>query len=245
MANSHSNNLADQANLQKAVKPIMSANYCQRVRQADYDLYCSRPGEVGYQQAKDLVAEVFKKVYDARCSHFLPLLLSFKSDDHLHGALGMRPASLGSLYLEQYLDKPVEQDISHCFKTPVVRDQVVEIGNLVVRSAGAGQFLLAILGTIVKQAGMRWVVFTATPQVEVMLKKIRWHTEEICRADSRLLSDSESQWGRYYETNPCVRVGNIDHAEEFLTDPYVRGLLSPYSAFINRAAQALKNAGHQ
>lgn len=227
------------------VKPIMSAAYCQRIRHYDYELQCNRPDEPGYLRASNLVAEVFKKVYDARCSHFLPLLLSMKSDNNLHGALGMRPAATDELYLEQYLTRPVEQEISRCFKTPVVRNQVVEIGNLVVKSCGAGQFMLALLGTIVKQAGLRWLVFTATPQVEAMLHKIHWHTEEVCQADVTRLQDNKSHWGRYYETKPRVRVGNIEEAEEFLCDPYVRGLISPYSPFLSRAAQALRDAGSQ
>lgn len=223
-------------------KPIMSTAYCQRIRKCDYQFYYSRPDEPGYLRASNLVAEVFNKIYDARLSHFLPLLLSMKSEERLHGALGVRSAARDQLFLEQYLVRPVEQEISRCFKTPVARNQVVEIGNLVVRSSGAGQFLMAILGTIVKQAGLRWLVFTATPQVEAMMRKIHWQTEVICRADAASLKDSDSHWGRYYETQPRVIAGNIDDAAEFLADPYVRALISPYSSFIHRAAQALKAA---
>ena len=223
-------------------RPLVSAGYCHRIRSADYRVVCSRPDEPGYQQASSLVREVFHKTYDARCSHFLPLLLSFNTVSGPHGALGMKPATNGSLYLEQYLSKQVEQEISQCFMKPVVRDQVVEIGNLVVRSSGTGQFMLAILGTILKQAGLRYIVFTATPQVQAMMQRLCWPTHAICAADPGRLTDRESHWGRYYETNPVVRVGDIEEASEFLTDPYVRGLISPYSALITRVAQSLRAA---
>lgn len=221
---------------------MIATNYCQRIRRADYHVLCSRPDEPGYQQASSLVAEVFSKTYDARCSHFLPYLLSFKSRSALQGALGVRPASIDNLYLEQYLLRPVEQEISQCFRTPVVRDQVVEIGNLVVKGGGTGQFMLAVLGTILKQAGLRWIVFTATPQVEAMMARTHWHTHEICAADPSRLTDTDSQWGRYYDSNPRVRVGNIEDAESFLSDPYVRGVISPYSTLITRAAHSLRAA---
>lgn len=219
---------------------VASVAYCRRIRRAEMAVSCFQPRELGYRQASRLVADVFSDTYDAHCSHFLPFLLSFSARDQLRGALGLRPAGMGPLYLEQYLDKPIEQEISGCYRCPVERGQIVEIGNLVARQGGTGLFMFAILGTVLQLAGVSWMAFTATPHVADMMDAIHLRTFELCRADPSRLTDKESHWGRYYDSNPSVMVASLADAKEFLNDPYIKGLVSPYTSQLRQMARSIR-----
>jgi hypothetical protein len=84
--------------------------------------------------------------------------------------LGMRPAaSAPELFLEQYLDRPVEQEIAARANCPVGRDGIVEICNLAADQRGASRHLFVLLTAVLAAASYRWIVFTATPQVEKLI----------------------------------------------------------------------------
>jgi len=126
--------------------------------------------------------------------------------------VGIRAAAESPLFLEQYLDAPVEQAVARAYRTPIDRDQIVEIGNLAGNVPGLAYLLFAALAQVLSNAGYRWVVCTATPQVEAMLARLRFSSQTICAADPTRLSDGAADWGNYYASQPRVIVGDAESA---------------------------------
>jgi len=80
------------------------------------------------------VRTAFNRSHDADVSTFMPTLLAFRDGaGSLRGVLGIRSAADAPLYLENYLDRPVEQAIVAAGYHPVERDV------LTARSADPGR----------------------------------------------------------------------------------------------------------
>jgi hypothetical protein len=154
----------------------------------------------------------FETRYGAHLTHFLPHLVRLAAADNLGAVAGVGPARDNTLFLEQYLDKPVEQAIAAAFMTPVDRDQVVEIGNLAANMPGLAYSLFAILATAISDAGYKWVACTATPQVAAMLAKMNFSAEPLCDADPSKLTSGSADWGDYYASRPRVMAGDVQLA---------------------------------
>jgi len=158
------------------------------------------------------ISRKFEAEYSAHLHSFLPHLLSLRSGGELGAVVGIRAAAESPLFLEQYLDAPVEQAVARAYRTPIDRDQIVEIGNLAGNVPGLAYLLFAALAQVLSNAGYRWVVCTATPQVEAMLARLRFSSQTICAADPTRLSDGAADWGNYYASQPRVIVGDAESA---------------------------------
>lgn len=158
------------------------------------------------------IAAKFSTRYDAQLDHFYPFLLALKNAERPLAIAGLRPARDGALFLENYLDCLAEQAVSSAFRKPVDRGQIVEIGNLVSTEPGASYVLFSILAPLLRDAGFRWVICTATAQVEGMLNKMRLAPKRVCAASPARLGEEAANWGTYYESRPHVIVGDLDLA---------------------------------
>jgi Thermostable hemolysin len=190
------------------------------------------------------IATRFARQYGARVDRFLPFLLSMTASRRLGAVVGLRPARQARLFLEQYLDSPVEQAISRVFHTPVDRSQVVEIGNLAAVMPGIAPLLFAVLAIVLRDAGARWVVCTATPRVRTMLAGLRLPSRAICTADPVVLGDDVRDWGSYYSSRPQVIAGDAEIAARRIEShrslsPFVHALAEP----IDRIVSTLRTAG--
>jgi hypothetical protein len=158
------------------------------------------------------IAARFAAKHDAQLNQFHPYLLALQNAGRPLAIAGLRPARDGALYLEKYFDSPAEQAVSGVFQTPVDRAQIVEIGNLVSSEPGASYVFFAILAPLLRDAGFRWVICTATAQVEGMLKKMNMAPERICAASPDRLGEEAAIWGRYYDSQPHVIAGDLEKA---------------------------------
>ncbi|MEJ2129533.1 MAG: thermostable hemolysin [Woeseiaceae bacterium] len=171
------------------------------------------------------IAATFANRYGAKIDHFLPYLLRLSAS-------------------EQYLDVPIEQAVSREFRTPVDRAQIVEIGNLASLVQGSATLLFALLPAILRAAGMRWVVCTATPQVLAMLGKLQFPVRTICTADPDLLGDDKDNWGSYYSNRPRVIVGDVQTAVRQASKSRATfALRQALGAPIHQIAATLRSAG--
>ncbi|MBV1932298.1 MAG: thermostable hemolysin [Porticoccaceae bacterium] len=174
------------------------------------------------KQLESYIAKQYNGIYGATITNFMPSLLSMSRAGQLQAAVGVRPASDETLFLEHYLDKPIEQEIAALAKLPVDRQSVVEIGNLVATGKGGSQLLFVLMTAVLEAAGFQWFVFTATPQVEKLIKRLHFCPYPLTYADARRLDNpccdatgSASQgesWGTYYDSRPKVMAGDIRHA---------------------------------
>lgn len=123
-------------------------------------------------------------------------------------ALGYRRAGLEPLFLEAYLDVPIENAVSKALCRPVRRDAIVEIGNLAADNAWA---MIALWGDAANDLGgtSEVVVATLTSPLRRMFSRIGIPLYQLTRADPARLGDRSSKWGSYYAQDPYVCAGSI------------------------------------
>lgn len=160
--------------------------------------------------AEGFIAEAFLDRHGARIREFLPELVGLEGrGGDLRAVAGYRPADAGPLFLEQYLARPVEQDLSAQLGAPVVRGDIVEVGNLAGGSCRAARHLVSLLPRYLLDRGYTWVVFTATGVVRDILTSLGGNLVELAPADASRLAGDASAWGRYYEHDPRVMAGYL------------------------------------
>jgi hypothetical protein len=156
------------------------------------------------------VGAAFKRGHDATVTSFMPTLLSFRDRaGELRGVVGLRGATPQPLYLEQYLEQPVEAAIAAATGQPVRREHVVEVGNLAGANCRAAMRMVALLPGYLLSRDYRWIVFTATSTVRGILEGFGAPLVELAHADGARVAGSPDRWGRYYEKDPRVLAGYL------------------------------------
>lgn len=156
--------------------------------------------------AETFVRDAFGRAYGAHIEHFMPTLMSLRNDSGtLLAVLGLRRADDQPLFLEQYLDRPVEQALSAAISKPVDRDGLLEVGNFAVGAIGGGRWLITALTAYMASAGHTWAVFTCGPELRNAFYRLGIELVDIAPADPALLAPGEhARWGRYYDQKPRV-----------------------------------------
>ncbi len=172
-----------------------------------YHLLERLPGDVGRDQLERFVADRFEHTHQARVRSFLPTLVGLE-DRHgqLRCALGYRSAAQERLFLEQYLDTPIEHAIESAGAqaTAVRREEIVEVGNLAGRGCRAAVYLVSQIPRYLLARGFRWIAFTSTDRVREILQGFHAPVLDLGPADPARLKGGAEDWGRYYEADPRV-----------------------------------------
>ncbi len=155
---------------------------------------------------------IFRRVYGAKIRHFLPYLLSMKQNDKTLAALGIRRAGDERLFLELYLNRPIENVLAEKLARPIDRERVVEVGNLVSAQGGGARALIVTLAAYLSGARYKWAVFTATSQVRNNFSKLGIDLTFLADADKARLGESQKDWGTYYEQQPQVVAVSVEEA---------------------------------
>ena len=155
-------------------------------------------------QVETYINNKFEASYGATLTEYLPLLLTMRCADQLSGAAGISVASVEhSLFLEQYLDLPIEQELTRSLGSEIERQSIVEIGNLVATTSGASRIVFIVLASLLYEAGFEWMAFTATRPLLASLRKLDFDYHSLGRAQSsRLATNSAANWGSYYQNEP-------------------------------------------
>lgn len=165
------------------------------------------PTRVGVEA---FIAHVYRERYGARLTSFLPHLLAFRSGEgELQAATGLRYASEGPLFVEQYLDRPADEAIATRLGLGVQRHELVEVGNFASLSAGDARDIIVRMTELLHGEGVRWVLFVATRQLRNAFNKLHLGTQVLAAADPGRLQNGSDDWGRYYDSNPHVLWGDI------------------------------------
>lgn len=173
--------------------------------------------EARRRAVEDFVRERFAAHYQARVRHFMPRLFALEAaDGSLHGAVGCRGAAEQGLFLERYLDEPVESVIARRTGERVEREGVVEVGNLAAHGAGTARLLIIALTRILAAEGLRWVCFTGTPALINSFRRLGLDPLTLGPADPRRMGAELPEWGSYYEAGPLVMAGEIPGGDRAL-----------------------------
>lgn len=171
-------------------------------------------------QVEAFIARRFLDVHGARITQFMPRLIAlFGAGGEVLAAVGMRDASCEPLFLEYYLDLPVERAIAGSaadFTLPPERSRVVEIGNLASIDRRASRKLFGILAARLDADGYQWAVFTGCSSLHRMFRTLGIETRCLGRALQSRLPPRQQTWGGYYEDNPMVVAGKVSRGRALL-----------------------------
>lgn len=158
-----------------------------------------------------LIRQRFDEAYGARISGFMPRLFSLEEIGGLPlGACGLRDAGSTPLFLERYLDLPIEAAIAAQLGRPVARETIVEVGQFAGQGAGAFRSLIRHLAERLHRDGQHWVVFTGTTALRNAFARLGLPVRELGIADpARLTPEEREDWGSYYRHAPRVMFGDI------------------------------------
>jgi len=187
-----------------------SARVITRTRTSSPRLEPIHPTHPLRTQCEQFIGTRFEQAHGARIAHFSPYLLGVRDAlDRWRAAAGYTPADGRRLFLEQYLDAPVEHLLT---RYGVARDAIVEVGNLASTSAGMGRALIPLLARHLHRLGYEWVAFTATRELRNAFARMGLTPLELAPADPARLPDRGERWGRYYTNDPIVVAGRVGHA---------------------------------
>lgn len=152
------------------------------------------------------IHDVFERAYNADITLFMPNLVALRDcDGILMAAFGWKKAINGPLFLEQYLDEPIESLISKRLDKHITRDQITKIGNLAVANPRNAGVLIAHVIQHSLDIGIEWCVATAHHSLQNGLIKGGRDVYPLFPADkSRLSLEEQAKWGSYYQHQPQV-----------------------------------------
>nr|WP_294840462.1 thermostable hemolysin [uncultured Methylotenera sp.] len=158
------------------------------------------------REVEQFIHDVFAHIYGANVQHFMPHLVSLRGENNqLVAAFGMRKADAEPLFLERYLDAPIETVLSDHFNRAITRQQITEIGNLAVSNPRNAGVLIAHVIQHSLDNNVEWCVATAHHSLQNGLIKGGRDVYALQNADkSRLTPAEQATWGRYYDHSPQV-----------------------------------------
>ena len=156
------------------------------------------------------IQQRFRIAHGADIRHFMPQLFGVsQANGELCAVAGVRLASDEPLFLERYLDHPIEPLISAAAAQPVDRRAIAEVGNLAASDTGSARLSIIAITWLLATAGLEWVAFTGNIGLVNSFHRLGLKPVTLCAADPQRLGDERHLWGSYYESQPWVHVGNI------------------------------------
>lgn len=157
-------------------------------------------------EVESFIARVFADAYGAKIQHFMPQLVALRDENNtLVAAFGLRQAHIERLFLEQYLDVPIETLLSNRLGKYCAREQITEIGNLAVANPRNASVLIASVINYSLISGVKWCVCTAHHTLQNALIKGGREVIALQIADkTRLPVNEQENWGSYYHNAPQV-----------------------------------------
>lgn len=172
----------------------------------EFNTECNKDAHLA---ANALIQSEYRKHFKCELKNLAPTTVSLLAGNDLVAATGYRDASREPLYLEQYLDLPIEQLISKDAEQSINRSQIVEIGGFALGSAEYVLPFMFQLAPLFNQLGYRWATCTVTRTIKRYLDKLGVESIFLAKADSARVSGPKDAWGTYYDHQPVVLAGNI------------------------------------
>ena len=160
------------------------------------------------RSVNELICRRYEQVHGAAPDLNHDRFLDWGSPTGVRAALGYSRACDRRLFLEAYVDLPIEQELERSLGRPFNRRDIIEIGNLAADNALAMVRLWAEtandLGTDAEIA-----VSVLTRPLRAMFRRLGVTLYELMPANAERLSDKGIRWGDYYTKDPVVCAGFI------------------------------------
>ncbi len=175
-------------------------------------LHICRENDPGRAQVEAFIRSVYARRYGAQVRHFTPVLVFLRDATGIVAAAGYRQAHASPLFLERYLDAPVETLLGAGNGLEPERKSIVEVGHLAAARAGEGRRLILLLSAHLAQQEFVWVVSTLTRELRSLFLRIGVTPVTLGVANPAALGDDAVNWGSYYEHSPLVLAGHLPQA---------------------------------
>lgn len=174
-----------------------------------------------YDLPDALIAKCYDRVHGTRIKRSFDHFLVGTSDHGLTAALGYRCAADGRLFLESYLDRAIEAEVSRAFGRQVLRADIVELGNF---AATNGLAMIELWGRAANDLGSASLVAVATltRPLRSMFARIGLPVTELTPARAEAVGDAACDWGNYYRQDPMVCAGLIAEGQQALARYFAR-----------------------
>ena len=172
-----------------------------------------RPGSIeihrtrtpGRRLVEQFLEQAYEDAFGGNLTAHYPSLMSIRdAGGRILAAAGFRRAADGPLFLEQYLDAPIEALVAG-----TAREQIAEVGNLASAGLGASLFLVIGLAEHLDRLGCSHAAITATSQLARNLGMLGFKADMLALADPARLPDGGASWGRYSAADPRVIAGAL------------------------------------
>lgn len=190
-------------------------------------------GSPPWSEAAALVRDCFIRHYGAAAEVSTPFLLTLRNGEgEPLATMGIRPALGHRLFLENYLDEPIESFVTlgavspGLSPVPAGRRDIVEVGHLAALRRGAGRPLFVAAALLFREWSFRWVALTGTREVRSVFRRLGIAAEPIAAADPDRVPGGERVWGTYYSHAPKVMVANVDASDRMLDEKGVYRMLN-------------------
>ncbi|NVK41637.1 MAG: thermostable hemolysin [Oceanospirillaceae bacterium] len=161
-----------------------------------------------FERIKRFACARYADVHQARLRHFLPQQMLLRDGVRWKASCGLRNADAQRLFLEQYLDQPVDRVLSELTANPVSRPRIVEVGNL-AGEPGSARLMILCLTRYLARHNIDFVVFTATDELQHAFKRLGLSLWFLTEAHPQRLVAGVDDWGRYYSRRPAVFAGSV------------------------------------
>ena len=167
----------------------------------------------------DAISTMIERRYDAvhgaRPNLDYPLFRSRLTGGKVSAALGYRRADRERLFLEAYLDGPIEAALADRLGRSFDRHEIVEIGNMASENA------LAMIGLWAEAANdlggeAEIAVAVLTAPLRAMFRRLGLSLHEIAPASPERLGAAAADWGQYYRLDPIICAGFIAEGQQCL-----------------------------
>jgi hypothetical protein len=163
--------------------------------------------------AEAFVRNRFLRTHGAYIATFMPTLLLLRgTHGELAAVAGFRSAAQEPLFLERYLDIPIEQALAAQVAGNVRRAEILEVGNFAALDSRRARILMSFMPNYFLGRGARWLAFTATTAIRGILAAMGGRCIEVGTANSACVAGGIDEWGRYYSTDPRVMAGYLPSA---------------------------------
>jgi len=187
---------------------IEGANAAFQARAAE--TFILGPRDARRADATALVERVYARVYGAEVkSHYPHFVCHAKPDGELASVVGFRFADREPLFLEQYLDVPVESAVSFAFGKDVARNRIVEIGSLAAHKMRQHPCVYAALARHLEPFGVDVAVATVTRRLARVFRVLGFDALPLGEARADRLTHNRECWGTYYDESPFVVAGSV------------------------------------
>lgn len=174
------------------------------------------PGRAGLER---FISDGYSRAYGARIVHFADVLVGLSSEHRgWSAAVGYTLATQQPLFMEQYLDGPIEQLLTRIAGAPILRKDVVEVGNLVAARRGDARRVIVHMTSLLHDLGRSWAVLTLTKSLLNSFVRLGIAPIPLVSADPSRLPDKGASWGTYYACEPCVMAASIPMGYRHLRD---------------------------